>query len=248
RYLYTLSLVHTEDPGTTIDIELFDLGKIENALGAMVAEMPEAGTKLETTESGLIRLTRNAAFFTQGPYYGRIIGADDREPTRRKIATIVRALLEDLPGEPMPWPYRRFLGAFDTTPGRIHYLKENAFSFAFLDRVYTAGLTGSDTEVFASRRSNEEEARILMERLAEALSSFGRRMEAKDPKGRRILLVENEYLHTLDAITTEGPFLIGVRFAEARKGALALLERLGEALREELEGSKGGEAPPASLP
>jgi hypothetical protein len=71
--LYFLSIVVTEDPGTVVDIELYDLGSAANAVGAYSGER-SPGVSPVVGENGMKHIDRNALFLTQGRYYLRAIG------------------------------------------------------------------------------------------------------------------------------------------------------------------------------
>ena len=105
KKLYFLSLASDAQPNVNVDIELFDLGSIENALGALSAEISNPKTEVHATPAGLWYVTRNGGFLSQGQYYARLIGSDDNDTIRQKIASLRDGLIAGLPAEPMPWAF-----------------------------------------------------------------------------------------------------------------------------------------------
>jgi hypothetical protein len=226
KKLHFLSLASTEQDGLTIDIELFDLGKTENALGALAAEISKPDTEVNASKSGLSYSTRNGAFLSQGPYYARIIGSDDNELIRQKIATLLAAFQASLPRAPMPWSYALLVERLHLNPAKIQYDAENAFSFGFATQVYSAALPGSDAELFIARRDSEAEASALVAKFAEGFGAFGKALSSE----AGTTIVQNEYTSAIDAVRSHGAYVIGVREAKSSQEAAQWLDRLANEL------------------
>jgi len=73
--LYYASLLHGKEGSASVDIELYDLGKPTNALGAYSGELGEA--KPHAAKHGLWHRERNALYMTIGRYYLRAIGSTE---------------------------------------------------------------------------------------------------------------------------------------------------------------------------
>ncbi|HUK82947.1 MAG TPA: DUF6599 family protein [Verrucomicrobiae bacterium] len=226
KKLYFLSLASMEQDGLTIDIELFDLGKTENALGALAAEISSPDAEVRTEKSGLSYATRNGAFLSQGRFYARIIGSDDNDLIRKKVTGLREALLAALPAEPLPWSYALFAGRLHLNPFKIQYDAENAFSFGFATQVYSATLPNSETELFISRRESDAEAIVLAAKFAEGFAAFGKKLAHP----QSVILVQNEYTSAIDAVRTHGTYVIGVREAKSPQEATQWLDRLASEL------------------
>jgi len=224
KKLYFLTLASDEQPNVNVDIELFDLGGIENALGALSAEISNPQTEVHATPAGLWYVTRNGGFLSQGRYYARLIGSDDNDAVRQKIAGLRDGLITALPAEPMPWVYSLFVGALHLSPGKIQFQKENAFSFDFAREFYTADVTGSDAELFISKRQTADEAAALAGKLADGFADFGKRTE--------VGLIHNEYVNAYDAVRARGRYVIGVRLAPTADEAMKWLEKLSAELHD----------------
>jgi hypothetical protein len=222
KKLYFLSLASDSQPNVNVDIELFDLGSIENALGALSTEISNPQTEVHATPAGLWYETRNGGFLSQGQYYARLIGSDDNDAVRQKVASLRDGLIAGLPTEPMPWAYALFVGKLHLDPGKIQFQKENAFSFDFATEVYSASVPGSDEEIFISKRAGVDEAAALASKLADGFAGFGKRTESG--------LIHNEYVNGYDGVRAEGQYVIGVRLAPNADEATQWLEKLSKEL------------------
>lgn len=235
QFLHFLSLISTANPDLYIDIELFDLGTVENALGALVGEISNPGQAVTLNDAGLWYATVNGGFLARGRYYARLIGSDDAAVIREKIAELRVAFSGALPAEPLPWAYALFVGELQLSPAAVRYDKENAFSFGFANEFYSARLPGSDAEVLISRRTNADEAAALAKQLQEGFLAFGKLTETG--------LVHNEMINSYDAARVAGRDVIGVRFAPSAAVALEWLDKLTAAAAK-----IKAEPPPAAAP
>lgn len=233
KKLHFLSLAFTEPAGLSIDIEVFDLGSIQNALGAFVAEISNPDAEVTMAGQSLSYTTRNGAFLVQGGYYVRLLGSDDNEAIRKKAISLRDAFLTSLKGEPLPWAYQLFMGGLKVSPSHVQYYAENAFSFGFANDVYSATLPGSETEVFLTRRTDADEATAMADKFAGGFGDYGKRV-TNGPANTA--LFNNEYVNSIEGVRAHGNFVIGVRLAKSADEAGKLLDRL----KVELEKSGGG--------
>lgn len=244
KKLHCLALVSTTKPDLSIDIELFDLGNLQNALGAFSAEISDPATTVTAQPGGLSYLTRNGCCLAQGPFYARIIGSDDQELIRQKVATLRDAFIAALPRETMPWAYELFVGGLKLSPAVIQYQHEDAFSYGFATDFYSATVGKEDTEVFVSRRKSINEALDLAAKLAEGFAGNGRKL----PSAKDVVLVQNDYAKAVDAVRAHGVFVTGVRLAKTAEEATQWLERLTSELDKRPNLQEGGPAPAAEAP
>src|SRR5256885_4805609 len=118
RHLWSVLLVSEQDPATTVDVEMYDLARPANALGAYGGERaPDAKPNVE--ERGLWHLARNALYMARGPYYLRVIGSDETPAMTAKLQALAATLNAAIPGEPLPWAYGLFVGQLGLDPGRV---------------------------------------------------------------------------------------------------------------------------------
>lgn len=223
KRLHFLTLVSDGSSGLNIDIELFDLGSVKNALGALVAEMSNPAAVVAMKGQGLWYASRNGGFVVQGPHYVRLIGSDDNPVIQKKIAALRDAFLATLTGEPLPWAYELFVGGLQVSPSRIQYYAVNAFSFGFANDVYAASWPGSDAEVFLSQRPGAADAKLLAVKFADGFAAYGQRL----PGGADgLALFKNQYARAIDGVRAHGPYVIGVRLAKSADEARRLLDQL----------------------
>jgi hypothetical protein len=221
--LFFLSL---SKEGRTIDIELFNLGTIQNALGAFAGEISNPDVKLVTGKSGFSYTSRNAGFLAHGRFYARIIGSDETEEIRAKVRGVSDALAASLPGEELPWAYELFTARMKLSPRLVQYYARDAFTFGFANEVYSAKVKG-DMEVFFSKRENAEAAGRMARQFAETIAGFAKRVQAPDG----VTLLQNDTVGTFDAFSTEGVFVIGVYMAASERDALDWLNRLRDQIK-----------------
>jgi hypothetical protein len=221
--LYCLSLTKQE---LTIDIELFDLSTIENALGAFSAEITSPETQITPAPGGFSYTSRNAGFVAHGRFYARLLGSDDNETIRAKVQNLMQALVASLPGGKVPWAYEVFAGRMKFSPRQVQYYARDAFSFGFADEIYAAKIK-DDTEVFFSQRKDATAAAALAGKFVEALAGFGKKLDS--PAG--VTVLRNDFANTFDAIGTEGEFVIGVHMAVSAEEALRWFGLLHDQLK-----------------
>lgn len=214
-----VSLSQTADPAVAVDVELYDLGSADNALGAYAGEK-SADLEPERGKAGLWHRDRNALYMTHGGYYVRAIGSDEGSAVAAQLAHLRQVLeggIEVEGGAELPWAHRLF-GALELSPGRVTFHRENAFSFGFARNVYSALLPDDETELFVTAASGEDAAAALAARFVEGFESYGERLEGD--------WVKDRYLGSLATARVAKGLVIGVRGAPAREPAEDELSRL----------------------
>jgi len=247
--LHFLGLVSERTKNLTIDIELFDQGSAENAIGALAAEAsnPESPPRLE--QGGLVYATRNGGFLSRGKYYARLVGSEDDPSIREKIAQLLPALRDGLPGADLPWAFALLAGELGLPAGKVRFERENVFSFGFATAFYLVKIPDAEAEIYVSRRGSEAEAAALAGKLIQGFAEYGKPVDPPTgaPDGARFL--RHDYLKTIDAVASTGAFVIGVRLAKTPEEAAGWLDRLREALgRAKLPEATGPTAVPALEP
>jgi hypothetical protein len=224
-----VSLADSEDPTRAIDIEVFDLGKPANAMGAYAGERP-AEIVPASHAAGLSHLDRNAMYLTRGPLYVRALGSEESAAVTAQLEAIREAFLAAAPaaepetagGEP---DAVALFGRLGIEAFRVEYVAENAFSFGFAKEVYSVLLEDGETELFLVD-AGPEEAAALAARFREGFLEYGNPAEA----GGSIAWVEDRYLATLAGARAEGGWVLGVRGAPDLETAERALADLGRAL------------------
>lgn len=210
---------------TTIDLELYDMGSAENALGAYGGEKP-AEVASETHPGGLWHLDRNALYLTQGRYYLRAIASDEAEATRAALLAVKSRIQEAFAAEAqaLPWAHRLF-GQLGIAAGRIEFHREGAFSFGFATDVYSALLDDGATELWVMVAADEAAARGLADRFIGGFASYGEKLGQGPGEW-----VRDRYLSSFATARTDRTFVFGVRGAPTQEGGARSVAELTKAL------------------
>ena len=222
-----LTCVTLVGPGgkETVDLELYDLGRAANALGAASGELPQ-GAAPEFRDGSLSLLDKNALYLTRGRYYLRAIGSDEGEAVRGLLARIRERFLAALPAERLPWSYALF-GGLGVAPDKVSYLAENAFSFGFARNVEVGLLPDGETELFVAPTADAAHALELARRFEKGFSDYGEAL------GRRAgaRWFKDRYLSRASAAVAQDRLVVGVHGARDERAGAASLEKLRAAVR-----------------
>ncbi len=226
RGFRSLTFVTLSGPaGATVDLELYDLGSAENALGAFAAERaPDAKSTTERGTSWYV--ARNALFLARGSSYLRAIGSDESAPVLAQLAALRKAFDASLAAGEKPWTVALFGDALGLTQDRLQYTAENAFSFGFAKNVTSAALDDGETELFVLPAGDEAKAKELAARFEEGFLSYGTKAEAAGTTW-----VKDQYLETYARTLAAGTMVVGVKGAPDPAKVLALLAKLEAAVR-----------------
>ena len=213
------------DNGTTVDVELYDLGKAENALGAYAGERGD-NVKPSTYPNGMWNIDRNALLLTRGKLYLRAIGSDESSVVRTQLQHTQRVFAaadDSSAGGALPWAYRAF-AKLGIESDRIEFVTSNALSFEFGKRVYTARLDDEGAQLFVSAAKDEKTAIALSKQYLggfKSAGSPGRKGWYKDP-----------YLPAFSTARHQGAFVLGAYrvsdIAAADKQLAALAKELSK--------------------
>lgn len=215
-----LTFVSLSHESGTVDVEFYDMGSAENALGAFSAEKPpEAPATIANGTQWY--LARNAAFVARGRHYARLLGSDEGPAVRAQLDHLRRVLEQGLAAGERPWSHTLFADTLAIPPDRVSFEKENAFSFGFARNVHVGLLPDGETEAFVAAAPDAAAARDLVRRFEEGFLSYG---EKEDRAGA--VWIKDRYLNTWSRVVSEGPMVVGVRGAARIEGAAAVLEKL----------------------
>ncbi len=219
--LHFMTLEMTGETNILVDLELFDLGRSANALGAYNGERDKEATPT-VGDQGLTHVSRNALYLTRGRYYLRALGADESEPVLAQLAKIRERFEAELDGEALPWAYALFLGRLQFSPDAIGYFTENAFGFSDFASDVNVGRLADETELFVKTTDSETTAAKIAEQFNDGFRSYG------ELKGDGF--TEDRYIQTLSKATHLDAWVYGVRGAPDMPSAIAGLARLKTAL------------------
>ena len=241
--LYSVLLVRDGDAATTIDVEMYDLRRPPNALGAYGGERPQTA-KVEVTAGGLHHFDRNALFMARGPYYIRVLGSDETPEISAKLHALADQMIGQVATSPLPWAYGVVVGQMGLGADRMTYFAKNAFSLGFADDVWSVRPQGKDhdLELFLSARKNLAEARDLVAKLQRSFAELGK----SAGKRQGVTLIKDQFLGLYSAARNDDRFVLGVRGAESPEVALTQLDQLRAALRAAPEEVRARAAPLAA--
>ena len=234
--MHYVSIERTDDPEQVVDVEIYDLGRTENALGAWSGErQPDAKPKVAS--GGLYHLARNALFMVRGRFYVRAIGSDESEAVRAALANLRGALETGLAAEALPWAYALFGGSLGIDVSGIAYHPQNAFSFGFASGVYSAALDDDGAQMFTVAAADGEAAERLARQFADGFGDLGEAVGEIDG----VSWSKDRYLGSFSGVARRGALVIGVHRVADRGAAEAALARLAGAV----DALSAGAAPPA---
>ncbi len=221
RGFQALSFVGLSGEGTgTVDIEFYDMGTAENALGAFSAEKPPA-TPATVAGGSQWYVARNALFLARGAHYVRVLGSDESAPVMTQVEHVRRALEAGLAAGERPFSHALFADALGVAPDRISYEKENAFSFGFAKGVHVGLLPDGETEAFVMPARDVAAARALAKQFEEGFLSYGDKQS-----NLGVTWIKDRYLNTYTRVAAEGAIVVGVRGAAKLDAAAATFEKL----------------------
>ncbi|MFN8178946.1 MAG: DUF6599 family protein [bacterium] len=225
RRLWCVSLTLGARTATAIDVEAYDLGSPDNAVGAFAGERP-AEAPAEVGAKGLAVLYRNALYLARGPLYVRAIGSDESAELRAQLAALKTRFEASLPGGALPWAWALFAGKLALDPKVISYTAENAYSFGFARNVWSAHLA-DETDLFVIKSSDASAADTLAAAFARGFADYG------DAAGTSngVSWVQDHYIKTVSGAKALGPWTIGVHAAPDLAKAEAALAKLEPAVR-----------------
>jgi len=214
KKLNCLTLVNGE---TTIDLELYDLDRPANALGAALGEAPP-GKRPLVKDGTLSLVDRNALYLVRGKYYLRAIAST--EAVKAELDALRDRFAAALPGGQMPFAYALF-ASLGVPPSKVTFEAENALSFDFAHEVYEASID-DDTVIFVARRKQPQEAAALAAQFVKGFADYG--AELGNRKGVRWF--KDRYLKRVSTAGAAGNFVVGVYRASDEKAGAALYQKL----------------------
>lgn len=228
--------VTLEGPGAvgvapSIDIELYDLGEAQNAIGAYNGERAPSIVP-KTVAGSTFHFDRNSAFLTRGKYYVRFIGSEESPSILAELERLMALCREKLSGGKRPWAFALFVDQMGVLESRVTYVRNNAFSFGFASDLFKATLSPvdaiDDVEAFVVAKASVAEAQALAAQFQAGFGSLGKPGGATE---QGVNLFEDEFLGTFSGATSVERWVVGLRGA-AKSGEVGeALVRLEQALK-----------------
>ena len=220
--LIFVSIANTESPELIIDLELYDMGSPAGALAAFTAER-KAGVTVTETPLGQHYTSRNALFLVRGRYYGRALGSDESETTQAALGEVRQSLERSIEGTARSWALELFVDNVGVSAGNVAFVKELAFSLEAAKRMWVA-TRDDDSEMFISVRTTPAEAEKQAAEISAGFASYG------SPSTSDERFVVDEFVGSISAAISDGPFIVGVRAAPSLEVAISSLAVMTEAV------------------
>ncbi len=216
-----------------LELFIYDMGDVRNAFSVFSAQRREDAETTHLTPNAY--RTKNALFFTHGPFYVEIIAGDVSREMADATGAIAQAFVKDTPLEERESEEASVIADTDLFPeeglvdNSISLLSANVFGYDELEDIYVATyeLDGKMATAFLSRRESPEAAEELAAGYADFLLRFGGEKKERELAAAHGDIQLIEIMGMYELIFTHNAFLAGVH--EASSGADA--ERLGEMLR-----------------
>jgi hypothetical protein len=222
------TLSHKKKLVHTVDIEIFEMGKMQNALGVYAGErQPEA--KVELVEGTMGHRARNALFLVRGNYYLRAIGSSEDNAVLSQLDHLWSETGKAIEAESLPWAYELFTARLGLAPSQVAYFPKNAFSFGFAKDVYVGKHKGGG-QSFAIATKSADAARDLAQQYTAGFLAAGEKL--KPSLG--VHWAKENFINTISGAKAAGRMVIGgyrMPDEKAAHAALGKLERAASTLK-----------------
>lgn len=214
------SIASSDKPEIYFDLELFDLGRAENAIGAMSGEVPEGGRSAMKDDT-LVFEGKSSILLARGKHYARLIGSEESDTVKAALAHARDRLIATLAKEELPLGFVLFAATLQIPADRISFEAENAFSLGFAKDVHLGRLP-DETELFLAVEKDGKAAEAMAKKYTAGFKEYG---EDGGTAGG-ISWVRDRYLSTFAGASSAGHCVIGVRGAPDKEKAVNELARL----------------------
>ena len=217
-----------------MEIFVYDMQTPQNAFSVFSAQRRSDALQLDLGQYGY--QTANALFFVHGPFYVEIVASDTSEAIIEPMRTLAEAFIKAHPVETQTIDEKALFPEEGLIEDSIALVSADAFGYDRFDRIFTAVYQMGNTELMAyfSRRASSGAAQKLAGGYADFLMAFGGSAAESDlaiPSAKVIFILD-----TYEVVFSHGPYLVGVREANAQQPAqdlaLHLYNRIKEASRE----------------
>lgn len=212
---YGFELLHflaIEDPekGLDLNIELYDMGSFQNALGIFAAQR-SAGSVVQQEGKAFLYLTEAGALGIVDKYYFKFTGNEDSDTIRNHALLVVNAFGEGLDdSDETPRAFMLLAGDLGIDFQDIEYVKEDVFQYDFAQDFWFGKQSGeSPVKYYLHESAGEGEAAELFEMILEE-HLYEYELVSRD--GNNVVL-KHEFLKTFLSLNQVGRFVYGLEDA-----------------------------------
>lgn len=209
-----------------VNIELYDMGEFQNALGIFQAQRGE-GTTVEKDGKAFFYMTEAGALGIYEKFYFKLAGNQNTEEIRGKARQIIQALGGIDAGEASTPPvFLAFTDAMGVPFDGVSFVKSDVFYYQFAkDFWFCKPDPESSLQYFAHEAASAEEAQSLFDQvLAGHLNDY----DAVEQSSGRVVL-KHKFLDEFFAMEVRGAQVIGIEAAPDQTALADALQRLQEA-------------------
>jgi hypothetical protein len=216
------------DKDLVVNIELYDMGSFQNALGIFAAQRT-AGSTVEKHGNAYLYLTEVGALGIADKYYFKFSGNQESELIRAHALKVVQDFAGSLDNSSMPKGFA-LLADLGVDFAGIEYVPEDVFKYAFAKDFWFGRPAGdSKRAYFVHDAASEEEAVKLIDQILEE-HAWDYTLVSRE--GTRAVMQHN-FLKNYFSIDHSGTLVYGVDQAPDEQDASQSLETLAAKLFDE---------------
>lgn len=222
------------DSDIEINIELYDMGRLPNAMGIFAAQRDDSQSLVKAGDLTYYYLTSAGALGLIDRFYFKITGNSSSQEILDKSVQLVESLTDlSSSGGSTPKLFQVFHNRLDIPFERIRYATKDAFQYAFAQDFWFARpeSESEDMNLYAHEARSAEEATSLFDKLLENHLYDFTLVEQSDTAA----VLKHNFLETLLSLSWSGNFIYGVDGAPNESVLRQSAASLGEALFDDEE-------------
>lgn len=227
RSLLSSEFINEKQQGTSIVVDIYDMGDKDRAMGIYTAEKDPVAPRVEAGAEGY--QSGQVLNFWKGPFYVKISVLGQIDGADRVLPLFARASAEKIAADNQFPERARNLGQEGLLPGSIKYTPKSFMGHSFITNTYSAEYTVGDGpafRLFISEYKSPDEAKAAFDKyrdfvskekpkVSEELTGFGDAAFLHgDPLGKEYIIVR------------KGNFLCGAMGAKLGDAEKTLLKKI----------------------
>ncbi len=215
------------DQDLIVNIELYDMGSFQNALGIFAAQR-SAGSEVEKHGNAFLYLTEVGALGIADRFYFKFSGNQESELIRQHALKVIVDFSNALPGESTtPRGFSLLADEFGVPFSGIEYRPEDVFQYAFAkDFWFGAKTPGTNEKYFVHEAASEDEAIKLVDQILEEHQWDYTVVSREGTKA----VLQHSFLKNYFSIDHTGSYVFGVDQAPTVEDASQSLEDMAAKL------------------
>ena len=228
-----LHFISIEDAGKGLDvnIELYDMGTFQNALGIFAAQR-SAGIQVRSEGKAFLYLTEAGALAIVDKYYFKFSGNEDSETIRNHALLVIKSFSEGVSGSgDTPRAFMVLAQELGVDFQDIEYVLEDVFQYDFAKDFWFGSVRRDSAEkYFLHEAATEEEASELFDQIMEE-HLYEYTLVSRDD-GQAVM--RHDFLETFFTLNRNGRFVFGIDGAPDEAEATRSLDALAAKLSEDM--------------